>query len=87
MLGITFAPQPIMPSPEPKRQAIRSPAMPNGRCRMDGGPPQERQRGNRNALKQRRYTAESIPQWRRISGESPPEVLSESTRLVAARGP
>jgi hypothetical protein len=38
----------------------RSPAMANGRCRMHGGPSPGAPKGNRNAFKHGRYTAEAI---------------------------
>nr|WP_275993366.1 HGGxSTG domain-containing protein [Bradyrhizobium sp. 40] len=38
----------------------QSPAMPNGRCRMHGGPSPGAPKGNRNALKHGRYTTEAI---------------------------
>jgi uncharacterized protein YjcR len=38
----------------------QSPAMPNGRCRMHGGKSPGAPRGNRNALKHGRYSAETI---------------------------
>ena len=36
-----------------------SPAMPNGRCRMHGGSSPGAPKGNKNALKHGRYTAEA----------------------------
>ena len=38
----------------------QSPAMPNGRCRMHGGTSPGAPKGNRNALKHGRYSAEAI---------------------------
>ena len=38
----------------------QSPAMPNGRCRMHGGLSTGAPKGNKNALKHGRYTAEGI---------------------------
>ncbi|MSO64923.1 MAG: hypothetical protein EXQ85_03825 [Alphaproteobacteria bacterium] len=38
--------------------ACQSPAMPNGRCRMHGGPSPGAPKGNRNAFKHGRYSAE-----------------------------
>ena len=38
----------------------QSPAMPNGRCRMHGGLSPGAPKGNRNAFKHGRYTAEAI---------------------------
>jgi hypothetical protein len=45
----------------------RSPAMPNGRCRMHGGNSPGAPKGNKNALKHGHYTAEAIAQRREIS--------------------
>jgi hypothetical protein len=45
----------------------RSPAMPNGRCRMHGGSSPGAPRGNKNALKHGHYTAEALAQRREIS--------------------
>ncbi len=47
----------------------QSPAMPNGRCRMHGGPSPGAPKGNKNALKHGRYTAEAISNRRRILGQ------------------
>jgi hypothetical protein len=38
----------------------RSPAMPNGRCRMHGGLSPGAPKRNRNALKRGRYTAKAV---------------------------
>ena len=38
----------------------RSPAMANGRCRMHGGSSPGAPRGNKNAVKHGRYTAEAV---------------------------
>jgi hypothetical protein len=46
----------------------QSPAMPNGRCRMHGGLSPGAPKGNKNALKHGRYTAEAIARRREISG-------------------
>ena len=46
----------------------QSPAMPNGRCRMHGGKSPGAPKGNRNALKHGRYTAEAIARRREIAG-------------------
>jgi hypothetical protein len=43
------------------------PAMPNGRCRMHGGPSPGAPKGNKNAYKHGRYTAEAIARRREIS--------------------
>ncbi len=45
----------------------RSPAMPNGRCRMHGGKSPGAPKGNRNALKHGRYTAEAIAERRELA--------------------
>jgi hypothetical protein len=47
--------------------ACQSPAMPNGRCRMHGGPSTGAPRGNRNAYKHGLYSAEAIARRRSIS--------------------
>ena len=44
----------------------RSPAMPNGRCRMHGGLSPGAPKGNQNAYKHGRYTAEAIAHRRAI---------------------
>jgi hypothetical protein len=46
----------------------RSPAMPNGRCRMHGGPSPGAPKGNKNALKHGRHTAEAVWRRRQFSG-------------------
>jgi hypothetical protein len=48
--------------------SCRSPAMPNGRCRMHGGPSPGAPNGNKNALKHGRYTAEAIWRCRQLTG-------------------
>ena len=45
----------------------QSPAMVNGRCRMHGGTSPGAPKGNRNAYKHGRYTAEAITRRREIS--------------------
>jgi hypothetical protein len=45
----------------------QSPAMANGRCRMHGGPSPGAPKGNRNAFKHGRYTAEAIANRRQLS--------------------
>jgi hypothetical protein len=45
----------------------RSPAMPNGRCRMHGGTSPGAPMGNKNAFKHGHYTAEAIAERREIS--------------------
>jgi hypothetical protein len=41
--------------------------MPNGRCRMHGGPSPGAPKGNKNALKHGRYTADAIARRREIA--------------------
>jgi hypothetical protein len=45
----------------------QSPAMPNGRCRMHGGKSPGAPKGNKNALKHGRYTAEAIAKRREVA--------------------
>jgi hypothetical protein len=45
----------------------RSPAMANGRCRMDGGKAPGAPKGNSHALKHGRHSAEAIAQRRRLT--------------------
>jgi hypothetical protein len=45
-----------------------SPAMPNGRCRLHGGKSPGAPRGNKNAFRHGRYTAEAIVRRREIAG-------------------
>lgn len=45
----------------------RAPAMANGRCRMHGGGSPGAPKGNRNALKHGRYTAEATAERREIA--------------------
>ena len=45
----------------------RSPAMPNGRCRMHGGLSPGAPKGNRNALKHGRYSADAIARRREVA--------------------
>ena len=45
----------------------RAPAMTNGRCRMHGGKSPGPPKGNKNALKHGRYTADAIAERRRLS--------------------
>ena len=45
----------------------QAPAMPNGRCRMHGGLSPGAPKGNRNALKHGRYTAEAIAKRREFA--------------------
>src|SRR4051794_19141566 len=45
----------------------RSPAMPNGRCRMHGGLSPGAPKGNKNAFKHGHYTAEAIETRREVT--------------------
>jgi hypothetical protein len=45
----------------------QSPAMPNGRCRMHGGLSPGAPKGNRNALKDGRYTAAAVARRQEIA--------------------
>jgi hypothetical protein len=44
----------------------QSPAMPNGRCRMHGGPSPGAPKGNKNNFQHGRYSAEAIAGRRKI---------------------
>ena len=55
----------------------RSPAMNNGRCRMHGGKSPGAPRGNSNAYRHGRHTAEAIAERRRIAA-----LLRAMRRLV-----
>ena len=55
----------------------RSPAMPNGRCRMHGGMFPGAPKGNKNALKHGHYTAKAIANRREIA-----KVLRDAKALV-----
>ena len=57
----------------------RSPAMPNGRCRMHGGPSPGAPKGNHNAFKHGRYSARSIAARRQIAA-----LIREMRRTVGA---
>ena len=50
-----------------KGKQCQSPAMPNGRCRLHGGKSPGAPKGNKNALKQGRYTAEAVAARREIA--------------------
>jgi uncharacterized protein YjcR len=45
----------------------QSPAMPNGRCRLHGGLSPGAPKGNKNALKHGRYTAEAVASRREVA--------------------
>ena len=57
----------------------RSPAMPNGRCRMHGGPSPGAPKGNRNAFKHGRYSGEAVARRREVAA------LVRSMRALAAK--
>jgi hypothetical protein len=57
--------------------SCRAPAMPNGRCRMHGGPSPGAPKGNKNALKHGLYTAEAP---RAASKDVRVDACSESPR-------
>ena len=48
-------------------QPCQAPAMPNGRCRLNGGMSTGAPKGNKNAFKHGRYTAETIASRREIT--------------------
>ena len=48
-------------------QPCQAPAMPNGRCRLHGGMSPGAPKGNQNAFKHGRYTAEAIASRREIA--------------------
>ncbi|MFL6799236.1 MAG: HGGxSTG domain-containing protein [Xanthobacteraceae bacterium] len=50
-----------------RRTACHSPAMSNGRCRMHGGPSPGAPKGNKNAWKHGRYSAEAISRRRAMA--------------------
>ena len=52
---------------EEEESLCRSPAMPNGRCRMHGGLSPGAPKGNRNAFRHGRYTAESLARRRELA--------------------
>jgi hypothetical protein len=60
-----------------KGSQCKSPAMPNGRCRMHGGKSPGAPKGNRNAWKHGHYSAESIALRRLIR-----QLLSDAADLV-----
>ena len=64
---IAHAPEPAMWRTDEKRKPCRSGAMPNGRCRLHGGLSPGAPKGNKNALKHGRYTAEAIVRRRDIA--------------------
>ncbi|WP_346771822.1 HGGxSTG domain-containing protein [Bradyrhizobium sp. 170] len=59
----------------------QSPGMPNGRCRMHGGPSPGAPKGNQNAFKHGRYSASSIQHRRQIAA------LINEMREVVQAGP
>jgi hypothetical protein len=66
--------------------SCQSPAMPNGRCRMHGGLSPGAPRGNRNALKEGRYTAEAITRRREVASllRSMRRLAKEANKASAA---
>ena len=58
----------------------RSPAMPNGRCRMHGGLSPGPPKGNKNAFKHGRYCAEAVARRRSIA-----ELIKKARELAATR--
>ena len=55
----------------------QSPAMKNGRCRMHGGTSPGAPKGNKNALKHGRYTAEATERRKEIA-----ELLAMGRKLM-----
>ena len=55
----------------------RAPAMPNGRCRMHGGPSPGAPPGNRHAWKHGRYSGEAVRRRREVA-----ELIREMRALV-----
>ncbi|WP_419694935.1 HGGxSTG domain-containing protein [Mesorhizobium muleiense] len=55
----------------------QSPAMPNGRCRLHGGKSPGAPKGNSNAFKHGRYTAEAIAERRHFR-----ELLAEIKEVI-----
>ena len=65
--ALGYAPGTEMPSPNPDGSAVPIPAMPNGRCRMHGGKSPGAPKGNKNAFKDGRYTAEAVASRREVA--------------------
>ncbi|WP_352547190.1 HGGxSTG domain-containing protein [Mesorhizobium australicum] len=59
----------------------KSPAMPNGRCRLHGGKSPGAPRGNSNALKHGRYSAEAMAERRRFR-----DLLAEIKEVIELVG-
>ena len=55
--------------------------MPNGRCRMHGGPSPGAPKGNKNALKHGRQTAEAAARRREVAA-----IIRAMKRLAGADG-
>jgi len=53
--------------PDTERSPRRSPAMPNGRCRMHGGSSPGAPKGNKRAFKHGRYSAEAVARRRKVA--------------------
>jgi hypothetical protein len=65
---IAHALEPTLPSPDAGRDAVQSPAMANGRCRMHGGRAPGAPKGNSHAFKHGRCTAEDVAERRELMG-------------------
>ena len=61
-----------------RRSLCQSPAMTNGRCRMHGGMSPGAPKGNKNALKHGRYSAEAIARRKEIA-----ELIRQVRQLVS----
>ena len=64
---IAHAPQPQCRARTRRGSLCKSPAMPNGRCRMHGGTSPGAPKGNKNAFKHGRYTAEAIARRKEVA--------------------
>ncbi len=62
----TFMDAPRCGATTRKGTPCKSPAMKNGRCRMHGGMSTGAPKGNKNALKHGRYSAESVAERRAV---------------------
>ena len=65
--ALGYAPAPRCRARTRTGQPCRSPAMPNGRCRMHGGKSPGAPKGNKNAFKHGRHTAEAVANRREIA--------------------
>jgi hypothetical protein len=59
------------------QSSCQAPAMPNGRCRMHGGKSPGAPKGNKNAFKHGRYSAQAITRRRHIAA------LLQSMKAIA----